>query len=1065
MKKLKFLLAGVMAVSLAGALASCADGEKQTYTFTFDTRGGSSVAALELNEGEAVTRPQDPTKPMFTFGDWYSDEALTTVYTFGTMPAHDVTVYASWVDPERSVRVKYDLSYELTSPDEEHTAVADSIGRIGSSFSQPDAPVRKGYVFGGWFTDAACTQRYAFTVFPEENMTLYAQWLKDGEYAYVTYFGNGKALADPVPVLKGTAFTDPAADFFGEDMFVSNWYTNADRSNRYEGGVIGSDLNLYTTYYTRGLTFTTDGSVARYTGTSDAVIVPDLAGTQPVTAIGEGAFADRDVSSVLLPDGITSVGARAFYNCVRLSSVNLTKGVTELGEYAFAGAQRLLSFGEFSVTSIPEGAFLGCGKLLEVPLPETLTAIGAQAFADCAMLRSVSVPDAVRSIGAQAFENCTQLASVKLPASLETLGENAFAGCTALTSFTIGEGNAHFTVENGALYEDVCLVKYVGKESSFTLPAGKTAVGAYAFEGNATLTGLDLSAAVTGIARGAFRGMNALTTLTLPAALLEGGTLAAFFGAPAAETEGSFSHYIPATLTTLTLDGSLSAIADYAFYGATGLESVTGISQVKTIGDGAFAYTSVEAFALPATVTSFGARVFEGASIAAYTVDAGNNSYMAEDGCLYTKDGATLVAVPAQKAEVTVKAGTQTIADYALFGSAAQTLVIPDSVTSIGFAALGSMKALASLTVPFVGDGGENAYMGYVFGSRASLTEQSGGLTSVALTLSQPARLPAKLASVTVTKTCSELADAAFAQLPALSAVTFPEGNAITSYGAFAFYNTALTAWDLAGATKVGEAAFYATQLKEVSLPGTLGAGLGAAAFAYIDELEKVTLAEGITVLPDNLFVTNGDETETGDDGYTYTVRRSKVDHEVVIPASVTSIGSQAFLGMGTAAYFSPAYPDEQPEAYTHATRNGNFSLTFAAGSKLTSIGSYAFSCSGLEQIALPASLEAVGQNAFVYNLFLTDVTFGNAAEGSSLTSLGAFVFGGDEALMSVTLYASAVPAMETDDYGGGNAFYQTNETYVIYVPAQLVDGYKAAKGWADVKDHIRAIGAEGGNA
>ena len=106
-----------------------------------------------------------------------------------------------------------------------------------------------------------------------------------------------------------------------------------------------------------------------------------------------------------------------------------------------------------------------------------------------------------------------------------------------------------------------------------------------------------------------------------------------------------------------------------------------------------------------------------------------------------------------------------------------------------------------------------------------------------------------------------------------------------------------------------------------------------------------------------------------------------------------------------------------------------------------------------------------MGQNAFVYSLFLTDVTFGNAAEGSSLTSLGAFVFGGDEALKSVTLYASAVPAMETDDYGGGNAFYQTNETYVIYVPAQLVDGYKAAKGWADIKDHIRAIGAEGGNA
>ena len=73
MKKLKFLLLGVMTASLAGALAACTDDGTQTYTFTFDTRGGSAISSLELKEGDTVTRPADPTKAMFTFDDWYTD--------------------------------------------------------------------------------------------------------------------------------------------------------------------------------------------------------------------------------------------------------------------------------------------------------------------------------------------------------------------------------------------------------------------------------------------------------------------------------------------------------------------------------------------------------------------------------------------------------------------------------------------------------------------------------------------------------------------------------------------------------------------------------------------------------------------------------------------------------------------------------------------------------------------------------------------------------------------------------------------------------------------------------
>lgn len=72
---------------------------------------------------------------------------------------------------------------------------------IGSAFVQPAEPVREGYKFGGWYTDAAGANPYAFTVFPKENIVLYAKWVNDPAYVYVTYNGNGRELAK-VPVKK-----------------------------------------------------------------------------------------------------------------------------------------------------------------------------------------------------------------------------------------------------------------------------------------------------------------------------------------------------------------------------------------------------------------------------------------------------------------------------------------------------------------------------------------------------------------------------------------------------------------------------------------------------------------------------------------------------------------------------------------------------------------------------------------------------------------------------------------------------------------------------------------------
>ena len=1077
MKKLKFLLLGLLTASLAGALAACSQ-DSQTYTFTFDTRGGTQIEPLELKEGEAVTRPSDPTKQMFTFNDWYTDTTYSQVYSFGTMPAQDVTVYARWT-PQTSVLIEYDSMGG--------TAVSPSVGQVGSTFARPDAPERTGYVFDGWFTDSECTQRYAFTVFPAENMTLYAGWRKDtANFAFITYYGNGKQLADPVPVPKGSSFAeldDKYKIVFGDDIVSDGWFTDEQRYFEYTPGVVDGELSLYTTYYTSGLSFE-DGGVTGYTGSSQQVIVPDVNEHMPISYVGEGAFRAQNVTSVTLPDSIRQVSDYAFYDCQYLATVNLTANVTSVGEYAFANAKRLESYGTIGATAIPEGCFLGCAQLNEVVLPENTRTIGAQAFADCTSLTQIALPDTVTSVGAQAFDGCSLLENVALSASLTSLGEDAFANCPALTAVTVPEENTRFTLEDGNLYSGTQLVRYFAGEkgeTSFTLPAGKRSVAAYAFENAPAITSVTFPVGTT-LAAGALIGLDALESLTLPALDFGGnGYLAAAFGAREAETGGTSSFYIPATLAAVVFNTDVGSLADYAFYGATGLSSVTGMDSVTSIGNGAFAYTSVAAFEIPAGVRSFGSRVFEGCGIAAYAVAEGNTYYRVYDDCLYSTAG-TLVAVPVDKTAVSFPEDfvVSAIGDYAFYGSAVTALEIPDSVTHIGFAALGNMQALTSLSVPVIGEsaGGENDYMGYVFGSRMNIVTSTNSIFST-LSVSRASNLPANLKAIAVTKAYSEIPDKAFALLTGVTDVSVFAGEpatAVLSYGAFSFHHTSLEEWVFAGGTTaVGESAFRGTCLPEVSLPGTVGANAGIASFAEIRGLASIELGDGITQIPAAMFYTAYTSGEVSDDdGYTYNVQRSAVK-ELVIPESVTSIGSEAFRGVGMAEFWEPASPTQQPLAFVHGTRNEGFTITFEAGSALTSIGASAFYGCGAETLALPATVESVGLSAFENSLFLTEVTFGadGAGNESRLGELWAYGFAGCEKLASVTLYGVTTPPVygltadpdESPDAARAAVFGGNAEGFTVYVPEAAVSAYQSADGWKEITVSAIGSGTEGGNA
>ena len=176
---------------------------------------------------------------------------------------------------------------------------------------------------------------------------------------------------------------------------------------------------------------------------SGSISVPETVtnnGTEySVTTIGESAFKGSAVTSVYMPESITSIEYDAFSECQNLESVTLPESLTTLGIRAFGGCQSLKAIKIPSgVTAIPGYCFNGCVSLESVTIPEGVTAIGHDAFNGC-NLNALTLPESLEKIGDCAFYNNGALRSVNIPAKVKTIEPQAFYNC-GLTELVIQEG-------------------------------------------------------------------------------------------------------------------------------------------------------------------------------------------------------------------------------------------------------------------------------------------------------------------------------------------------------------------------------------------------------------------------------------------------------------------------------------------------------------------------------------------------------------------------------------------------------------------------------------------------
>ena len=139
------------------------------------------------------------------------------------------------------------------------------------------------------------------------------------------------------------------------------------------------------------------------------------------------------LTSIVIPNSVTSIGERSFYNCSNLTSVTIPNSVTSIGQSTFSGCSKLSSITiPNSVTSIGESTFSGCSNLTSITIPNSVTSIGSSAFNYCSSLTSITIPNSVTSIGSSAFKYCSSLTSITIPNSVTSIKSNAFYGCKDL---------------------------------------------------------------------------------------------------------------------------------------------------------------------------------------------------------------------------------------------------------------------------------------------------------------------------------------------------------------------------------------------------------------------------------------------------------------------------------------------------------------------------------------------------------------------------------------------------------------------------------------------------------
>lgn len=371
--------------------------------------------------------------------------------------------------------------------------------------------------------------------------------------------------------------------------------------------------------------------VAVNTGLEGTVVIPEkvLYGQTEytVTAIDSYTFQECGMTSVDIPNTITTIGSGAFGDCYSLQYINIHDIATwcniKFGYGAFSSwtSKTLKLNGEeienlvipSSVTAIGDYTFQNCNNITSVAIPNSVTSIGQNAFYGCSKLSAISIPNSVTYIGSAAFSGCNKLTSISLPTSLTEINDVTFSGCRSLTSIIIPNsvtsiGNSAFSGCSGL--------------TSINIPNSVTTIKVSAFS-RCGLTSIDLPNSITTIEDYTFSSCDNLISVTIPSSVtsIKGGAFEDCWQLPSIDLPNSitliedYAFSGCGSLQSVKIPASVTSIGRCTFKDCRNMTSIDLANSITSIGEEAFAYCmNLSAIDIPATVTSIGSAAFENCS-------------------------------------------------------------------------------------------------------------------------------------------------------------------------------------------------------------------------------------------------------------------------------------------------------------------------------------------------------------------------------------------------------------------------------------------------------------------
>lgn len=221
-----------------------------------------------------------------------------------------------------------------------------------------------------------------------------------------------------------------------------------------------------------------------------SIVVPAEINGLPVRTItalrstlGASLALRGSVTSITIPEGVTTIGPSAISSFTALQSITLPNSVTSVGEFAFSYCTALTSASLGNGVTTLSHTFAGCTNLASIVVPNNVITLD-YTFDGCSALANVTLPAGLIHLGPGAFKSCTSLENINfLPAGVLTIGDYAFNGCTGLTSLNFPAGLTSIGIH--AFYNCTGM-------TSVVVPPTVTVIGDNAFWGCTNLTGFDL---------------------------------------------------------------------------------------------------------------------------------------------------------------------------------------------------------------------------------------------------------------------------------------------------------------------------------------------------------------------------------------------------------------------------------------------------------------------------------------------------------------------------------------------------------------------------------------------